>query len=123
MVLQFGYGTESCINNCYVASDSIQSNYGSHLIIDNYDSRYVTLANNYVLGDITKAIGEAGTDITVNSSQVQSKALSDFKKKATDTSSVAYLLNGNQSTGIWSQGEIDGKLINDGYPFLIDNYQ
>lgn len=121
--MQFIYGAGSCINNCYVVSDSIQSNYGSHLIIDNYEYQAVTLSNNYILGDITKAMGTLGTDVTPASSQVQAKILSDFKKKATDTSSVAYLLNGNKSTGAWSQGEIDGKLINDGYPFLINNYQ
>lgn len=116
------HGINSSIKNCYEIGNSIQSNFSSHLIIDNYDSRYVTLSNNYVIGDITKAVGRSGNDVSVTATQVQSKSVDAFTKPVTDTSSVTYLLNGNKSTGSWAQGLIDGKLINEGYPYLVENY-
>lgn len=92
------------------------------MIIDSYESTLVTLSNNYILGDISKAVGGGGKDISVTDAQVKSKSLSDFLKSAEDTDSVTYLLNGNKSKDAWAQGLIDGKLINGGYPYLVENY-
>lgn len=111
----------SIIKNCCEIGNSIQSNKGSHLIIDNYIDG-VILLNNYVTGNLVNAVGFDGNNVSVASTQVQSKDISDFKKTVSDTSSVAYLLNGKKVSGVWSQGSDRGKLINDGYPYLTNNY-
>jgi hypothetical protein len=68
----------------------------------------------YLSSSTMSGIGE-GKGSGKWSTEAKTEAL--FKSPVTNTSSVAYLLNGSKTSGEWSQDDS----INDGYPYLVNN--
>jgi hypothetical protein len=65
----------------------------------------------------SSAMSGIGTDAGSGKRDIATKTEALFKSPVTNTSSVAYLLNGSKTSGTWSQDDS----INDGYPYLVNN--
>lgn len=105
------------INNCYSIGENITGSSNAS-IIGSFFTTGIKVNNCYYLDtSILDGLGNntAGNELTINN--IHRKSISDFKLSVNENNSVSYLLNTNNSSGIWGQSSE----INDGFPYLINN--
>ena len=108
---------QTSILNCYSIGENIicsNASYKANLVGGIWNNTKIDKTY-YLNNSALSAIGVIDETISCKDNSL-TKTDTDFKRRVTNSSSVAYLLNGSKTSGVWSRSSS----INNGYPYLVN---